>query len=815
MTRKFMRLSLAAGIITALASIFSMSASAQQPYASFTENQIPSLTLGALKYNDSGGPDFTFMPEGVFTDGVRLFVADTRNNRVLIWNTLPTRNGQPADLVLGQENFYTSLPGTSPSEMNNPMDVHFDGQKLFVADFNNDRILIWNSLPTRNGQPADVVLSGGLRSPYDVFSDGVRLYVTDTGNNRVLIWNTIPTGDAPASVVVGQSDFGGTSSGLSQTRMNSPRSVCAAGGKLFVADSFNHRVLIYNTIPTTHGAAADVVVGQSDFNSNADLISQSGLSKPYSVWSDGTRLCVANGNRVLIWNSIPTTNGAPADVVLGQPDFTSNNHGTSAKDFWGPRGTAVGSGRLLIADIYNSRVLIYSSIPSSNYLPADIVIGQQSFDTSPLKTPWGFMATGVAVDRSNDWLYIGESGGMGRILRYDSIPTHNQQATDRQWSFGGVFDLSAANGYLAIADRGRNQVILQKISPVGEIQSSVSLSGLQTPYGVFTDGIRLIASDTGNNRVLIWNSLPTQNDESPDVVVGQPDFTSTSPATTRSSLNGPKGVLYVGGKLFVADTNNNRVLIWNSLPTTNGAPADLVLGQADFNTSNAGPEVPEANRLACPTSLASDGTMLFVSSPGDGRLLVYPSIPTVNAAAPDVTLRPPGGPGDLDFDGTCLWVSDGWYYRVWRYGGEVPSEPEENVVWPGENKAVKLNEPTNTTTNSTSLSWSQFTGENFLKYEVHTSTTSGFTPSSATLLAAITDRATTSYTADNLSPGTTYYFKILTYTLDGMYAESNQESATTLEAGEGPPGVNWLLVGGSMGAVLLFIVVVVFALRRK
>ena len=37
-----------------------------------------------------------------------LFVADTQNNRVMVWNTLPTKNNQPADFVLGQPNFTTS-----------------------------------------------------------------------------------------------------------------------------------------------------------------------------------------------------------------------------------------------------------------------------------------------------------------------------------------------------------------------------------------------------------------------------------------------------------------------------------------------------------------------------------------------------------------------------------------------------------------------------------------------------------------------------------------------------------------------------------
>ncbi len=54
------------------------------------------------------------------------------------------------------------------------------------------------------------------------------------------------------------------------------------------------------------------------------------LFSPASVSSDGQHLFVADNyqNRVLIWNSIPTSNGQPADVVVGQKDFVSNNSNT-------------------------------------------------------------------------------------------------------------------------------------------------------------------------------------------------------------------------------------------------------------------------------------------------------------------------------------------------------------------------------------------------------------------------------------------------------------------------------------------------------
>jgi hypothetical protein len=123
--------------------------------------------------------------------------------------------------------------------------------------------------------------------------------------------------------------------------MRGPQGVWIQNGKLFVADTQNHRVLIFNSIPTANGAAADLVLGQKDLASfvepdltkNSNDATPSSLSSPVSVTSDGVRLYVADlgHNRVLIWNSIPASNAAAADVVVGQPDLNSALANNSSK----------------------------------------------------------------------------------------------------------------------------------------------------------------------------------------------------------------------------------------------------------------------------------------------------------------------------------------------------------------------------------------------------------------------------------------------------------------------------------------------------
>jgi hypothetical protein len=63
------------------------------------------------------------------------------------------------------------------------------------------------------------------------------------------------------------------------------------------------------------------------------------------------------------------------------------------------------------------------------------------------------------------------------------------------------------------------------------------------------------------------------------------------------------------------------VLIWNSIPTVNQQPADIVLGQANFNVAVdanlvTGTTDAHANTLLNPVSVSSDGTRLYVSDLG-------------------------------------------------------------------------------------------------------------------------------------------------------------------------------------------------------
>ncbi len=184
-------------------------------------------------------------------------------------------------------------------------------------------------------------------------------------------------------------------------------------------------------------------------------------------------------------------------------------------------------------------------------------------------------------------------------------------------------------------------------------------SGFRNPTYVATNGKILVVSDTDNNRVLIWNTIPSTIDQPADIVLGQPNFVTAAIGLTSSSFRGPEGVWIQGTQLFVADTQNHRVMIWNSIPTSNNQAADVVLGEPNFTTAPASTTSdlpPTASNLFSPVSVTSDGQHVYVADLGHSRVLIWNSIPTQNGQPADVVVGQPNmtSEGDNNSLGSCV-----------------------------------------------------------------------------------------------------------------------------------------------------------------
>jgi len=312
-------------------------------------------------------------------------------------------NFQAADVVLGQPDFTSASPdrgGTiSAGGVRFPVgDAHLASGVLLLPDTYNHRVLGYFGVPGTSGASAQIFLgqpdaasgvpshaAAGFHSPQTVWFDGSRLIVADTAASRVLFRA------GTARWAIGWSDVSAHRWGCAADRLSEPWSATAVAGRLIVADRSNHRVLVWNRVPTESGVPADLVVGQKDFDHCAanDPLGRGAsggrsartLRYPTDVWSDGTRLLVVDqgNNRVLLWNHFPSGNGAPADVVLGQGDVNAAAAETTQAGLSGPGFVASNGRSIFVADVRNHRIVGWKSFPSENGAPADLVLGQGDF----------------------------------------------------------------------------------------------------------------------------------------------------------------------------------------------------------------------------------------------------------------------------------------------------------------------------------------------------------------------------------------------------------------------------------------------------
>lgn len=90
-------------------------------------------------------------------------------------------------------------------------------------------------------------------------------------------------------------------------------------------------------------------------------------------------------------------------------------------------------------------------------------------------------------------------------------------------------------------------------------------------------------------------------------------------ATNQIGLAGPFGPV-ANGSLYVTDPSNNRIRGWASIPASLGQPADFVLGQADFTTSTPG---TTAGRITLPTACCVTNNALFVADTTNNRVMIF------------------------------------------------------------------------------------------------------------------------------------------------------------------------------------------------
>jgi hypothetical protein len=232
----------------------------------------------------------------------RLFIANTGDLSVLIYDNISTKNGNiaPSRIIAG--------PATN---LVSPTDVALDKTRnlLYVAD--DLDIHVYASASIVNGNQAPVRDLSVAFQLSGIFIDGAndRLYVADQAGNAVAVYDHASTLNGPITA-------NRAVQGTNNTHLSGPGGVQVDGaGRLVVSNALAPSVTIYANAATADGDIAPVATIAG---------ANTGLSVPTQIFVDttgtGTLYNADPGAaRVAVWGNLNTANGniGPTRAIFG------------------------------------------------------------------------------------------------------------------------------------------------------------------------------------------------------------------------------------------------------------------------------------------------------------------------------------------------------------------------------------------------------------------------------------------------------------------------------------------------------------------
>jgi sugar lactone lactonase YvrE len=188
-------------------------------------------------------------------DDQTIYVADFDNHRIVEWK----RNAINGQIVAGGND-----QGNRNDQLNDPTKVIIDKENdsLIICDHTNRRVVRW---PRQNGQSGEILISN--IDCYDLIMDNHGyLYVSDLKKHEVRRWKM---GETERTIVAG-----GNGKGNRLDQLNYPYHICIdKDHSVYVSDSQNHRVMKW-----MKGAKEGIVVagGQGQGNGLRQLSSPRG-----------------------------------------------------------------------------------------------------------------------------------------------------------------------------------------------------------------------------------------------------------------------------------------------------------------------------------------------------------------------------------------------------------------------------------------------------------------------------------------------------------------------------------------------------------
>ncbi|HWQ34769.1 MAG TPA: thioredoxin-like domain-containing protein [Blastocatellia bacterium] len=273
---------------------------------------------GAVGKRDGSFAEAEFNhPQGLALDGDALYICDTENHMIrradLKARRVETIAGTGEQARYNESGFGPEIP------LNSPWDAVAHDGKLYVAMAGPHQLWVID-LKTRDARAYagsrqenhidGPLLRAALAQPSGITTDGKDLFFADSEVSSIRV-ASLPPGDRVSTIVgEGLFDYGDVDSGtfdengrLKPPRLQHPLGVVYANEKLYVADTYNHRIKVINIrkkeIVTLAGT------GQRGIRDGE--LKKAQFSEPGGITATSKALFVADTNNHLIRRIDPAT----------------------------------------------------------------------------------------------------------------------------------------------------------------------------------------------------------------------------------------------------------------------------------------------------------------------------------------------------------------------------------------------------------------------------------------------------------------------------------------------------------------------------
>ncbi|HEY9898172.1 MAG TPA: hypothetical protein V6D00_03215 [Pantanalinema sp.] len=418
------------------------------------------------------------------------------------------------------------------------------------------------------------------------------------GANSVSVTLSLSGGGGTPGTIVTIAGLLTPPSGRSATNWGiSPRSmVFDASGNLYIADATSHVVLKRDASGTLTLIAG---TGMSGFSGDGAAATSAMLNQPSGVAVDGAGnvyISDTGNNRIRRVN----TSGTISTVAgTGTGSYSGDGGAATSATLKGPSGIAVdASGNLLIADMGNCRVRFVPKVAGSYFGKTSLVVGNIYL---------------VAGDGTSD----SQMGGLDTGL--------NGQATSFMLGSPAAVAFGASSNFYVLSNFNS---MLYQVSSTGVISKVAGAypygytgdggvatnARMRSPYGFCVSGSDIYIADSSNNciRKVSGGTITRVAGTAPGTMNGggNEGYSGEGGAPLSAQLRTPLAVAVdPSGKLYIADTGNNRVRL------IDGGVITTIAGTGGTRYSGDGVAATTA-QLGDPRGMVLDaqGRLIFADS---------------------------------------------------------------------------------------------------------------------------------------------------------------------------------------------------------